>query len=77
MKNVPVDVHGHVIEKELAKFIDDTEIMMMSKDDAKKLTPNQLESLKKSYKKKMIFKNFFNFIKPNSEFDLLLVLKVE
>ena len=79
MKNIPVDDHGFVNIEKLIEIIDDT----IGKKT--KITPllkhEQLESLKKSQKKsftrKEIFNNLFELIKPNSEFDLLLILKVE
>ena len=78
MKNVPVNDHGHVNMENLIEIIDDTVEKKI------KITPllkhEQLESLKKSQKKsltrKEIFDNLFQLMKPNSEFDLLLVLKV-
>ena len=86
MKNVPVDDHGHV---NIEKLIEITEEVI---EEKKKITPflstEQLKNLKKKLiadkksqskpqSRKDIFEFLFLLIKPNSEFDLLLVLKVE
>ena len=78
MKNVPVDDHGFVNKEDLKEIIDD--IVEKKIEITPLLEHKQLESLKKSQKKsftrKEIFNNLFELIKPNSEFDLLLILKV-
>ena len=86
MKNVPVDDHGHVNMENLIEIIE--EVI----EEKKKITPflstEQLKNLKKKLiadkksqskpqSRKDIFEFLFLLIKPNSEFDLLLVLKVE
>ena len=85
MKNVPVDDHGFVNIEKLIEIIDD--VLEEEKKITLRLNTEQLKNLKKKLNadkksqskpqsRKDIFEFLFLLIKPNSEFDLLLVLKV-
>lgn len=86
MKNVPVDDHGHVNMENLIEIIE--EVIEEKKKITLLLSTEQFKNLKKKLiadkksqskpqSRKDIFEFLFLLIKPNSEFDLLLVLKVE
>ena len=86
MKNVPVDDHGFVNIEKLIEIIDDVleeekKITLLLNTEQLKNLKKKLNADKKSQSKpqsrKDIFEFLFLLIKPNSEFDLLLILKVE
>ena len=86
MKNVPVDDHGHVNMENLIEIIEEVieekkKITLLLSTEQFKNLKKKLIADKKSQSKPQSRKNIFEFlfllIKPNSEFDLLLVLKVE
>ena len=80
IKNIPVV--DHVNKVEMKKIIED--IIEKNKEITPLLKKQQFINLKKKLNadrkeltRKDIFEYLFSLIKPNSEFDLLLILKVE
>ena len=86
MKSVPVDDQGFVNIEKLIEIIDDTigkktKITPLLKTEQlknfnKKLKDSNEKSKEKSLTKKEIFNGLFYYMKQESEFDKLLVLKV-